>query len=42
MEGSEPGYMTDTMNWRDCQIREDLEEIMNKRVGSTWKNKIEA
>jgi len=32
MEGPEPGYETDTMVWRDCQIRHDIEEIMQSRL----------
>ena len=31
MEGPEPGYNTDVMVWRDCQIRLDLEQIMQAR-----------
>ncbi len=28
LEGPEPGYFTDVMVWRDCQLRQDLEQIM--------------
>lgn len=31
LEGPEPGYYTDTMVWRDCQLRHDLEHIMLER-----------
>jgi hypothetical protein len=31
MEGPEPGYETDTMVWRDCLIRQQLEGIMQSR-----------
>jgi hypothetical protein len=32
MEGPEPGYETDTMVWRDCLIRNQLEAIMQSRL----------
>ena len=32
IEGPFPGYFNDVMVWRDCQIRHDLEIIMNERV----------
>jgi hypothetical protein len=32
MEGPEPGYETDIMVWRDCQIRHDIEEIIKSRL----------
>jgi len=32
LEGPFPGYQTDTMVWRDCQTREELEEIMEERL----------
>lgn len=31
MEGPEPGFETDTMVWRDCLIRHQLEAIMQSR-----------
>jgi hypothetical protein len=31
MEGPEPGFQTDTMVWRDCLIRNQLEAIMQSR-----------
>ena len=31
MEGPFPGYDTDTMVWRDCLIRHDIEAIMQSR-----------
>ena len=32
IEGPEPGFMTDTMVWRDCQTRGDIEVIMQSRI----------
>jgi hypothetical protein len=34
LEGPEPGYFTDVMVWRDCQLRQDLEQIMLEREGN--------
>ena len=31
LEGPEPGYFTDIMVWRDCQLRQQLEAIMQER-----------
>lgn len=31
IEGAFPGYQPDTMVWRDCQMRKDLEVIMAER-----------
>lgn len=31
LEGPEPGYFTDIMVWRDCQLRLDLEQLMQER-----------
>jgi hypothetical protein len=31
ISGPEPGYYTDIMVWRDCDVRHDLEEIMHER-----------
>jgi hypothetical protein len=30
----EPGYYTDIMVWRDCQLRQELQDIMNERVAN--------
>ena len=32
LEGPFPGFNTDTIVWRDCQIRHDIEEIMQSRI----------
>ena len=32
LEGPFPGYQTDTMVWRDCHIRDQIEEIMQERL----------
>jgi nuclease HARBI1 len=38
IEGPEPGYYTDTMVWRDCEIRHTLRNIMQDRqaAGQRW------
>ena len=32
LSGPEPGHFTDIMVWRDCQVRIDLDAIMNQRA----------
>lgn len=32
LEGPEPGYFTDIMVWRDCQLNISLEQIMQERM----------
>lgn len=32
VDGPEPGFKTDTMVWRDCMVRHELEAIMQARV----------
>ena len=32
LDGPFPGFNTDPMVWRDCEIRQELEEIMISRI----------
>lgn len=34
LSGPEPGFYTDIMVWRDCQVRRDLDAIMNHRAAA--------